>query len=50
MESHPIAKFDCFYLETPGGQNSYLYLNVVLFFKASVNYTSVAVEDSCFTA
>jgi hypothetical protein len=30
------------YLETSGGQNSNLYLNVVHFFNASVNYTSMA--------
>jgi hypothetical protein len=30
------------YLETPGGQSSILYLNVVHFFNASVNLTSVA--------
>ncbi len=29
-------------LETSGGQSSNLYLNVVHFFKANVNYTSVA--------
>ncbi len=31
-----------FYLETPGGQNSDLYLNIVHFLNISVNYTSVA--------
>jgi hypothetical protein len=30
------------YLQTPGGQCSNLYLNVVHFFNASVNYMSVA--------
>jgi hypothetical protein len=30
------------YLETSGGQNSNLYLNVVHFFNTSVNLTSVA--------
>ncbi len=30
------------YLETSGGQSSNLYLNVVLFFNTSVNWTSVA--------
>ncbi len=31
-----------YYLKTPGGQSSNLYLNVVHFFNISVNYTSVA--------
>ncbi len=31
-----------FYLETSGGQNSNLYLNVALIFNISVNQTSVA--------
>jgi len=30
------------YLETPGGQNYNLYINVVHFFNTSVNYISVA--------
>jgi len=30
------------YLETPGGQSSYVYLSVVHFFNTSVNQTSVA--------
>ncbi len=30
------------HLETPGGQSSNLYLNVVNFLNTSVNYTSVA--------
>jgi hypothetical protein len=38
------------YLETTGGQSSNLYLNVVHFFNASVNLTSVAAQDSCFPA
>jgi len=36
------------YLETSGGQSSYLYLNVVHFFNTSVS-TSVAALDSCFS-
>jgi len=36
------------YLETSGGQSSYLYLNVVHFINNSVNYTSEAAKDSCF--
>jgi hypothetical protein len=39
-----------FYFESSGGQKSNLYLNVVHFFNASVNYTSVAAKDSCFPA
>jgi hypothetical protein len=35
-------------LETSGGQSSYLYLNAVHFFNISVNWTSVAAQDSCF--
>jgi hypothetical protein len=31
-----------FYLETSSGQNSNLYSNIVQFFNAGVNYTSVA--------
>jgi hypothetical protein len=31
-----------YYLETPGGQNSNLYLNGVHFLNTSVNWTSVA--------
>ncbi len=31
-----------FYLETSGGQNSNLHLNIVYFFNTSVNETSVA--------
>jgi len=38
------------YLETSGGQSSNLYLNVVLFFNTSVNWTSVAAYNSCFPA
>jgi len=38
------------YLETSGGQNCDLYLNVVHFFNTSVNETSVAAQDSCFPA
>ncbi len=38
------------YSETPGGQSSNLHLNVVHFFNTSINYTSVAAEDSCFPA
>ncbi len=30
------------YLETSGGESSYLYLKAVHFFNTSVNYTSVA--------
>ncbi len=37
-------------LETSGGQSSNLHLNVVHFFNASVNWTSVAAQDSCFPA
>ncbi len=37
-------------LETSGGQSSILYLNVVNFSNTSVNWTSVAVYDSCFPA
>ncbi len=36
------------YLETSGGQSYNLYLNVVHFFNASLNQTSVTAEDSCF--
>ena len=39
-----------FYLETSGGQNSNLYLNAVQFFNTRAIYTSVAAQDSCFTA
>ncbi len=38
------------YLETSGGQNSNLYLNVVHFFNTGVNKTSVAAKDNCFLA
>ncbi len=38
------------YLETSGGQNSTLYLNVIHFFNTSVNKTFVAAYDSCFPA
>ncbi len=38
------------YLDTSGGQNSNLYLNVDHFFNTSVNWTSVAAEDCCFPA
>ncbi len=37
-----------FYLETSGSQSYSLYLYVVNLFNASVNYTSVAAEESCF--
>ncbi len=37
------------YLDTSGGQSSNLNLNVVHFFNTSVNYTSVAALDSCFS-
>jgi hypothetical protein len=37
------------FLETSGGQSSNLYFNVVHFFNASVNWTSVANEDSFFS-
>jgi hypothetical protein len=33
------------YLETPGGQSSNLYLNVVHIFNTSVNMTFVTAED-----
>jgi hypothetical protein len=39
-----------FFLDTSGGQNSNLYLNVVHFFNTNVNYTSVATKDNCFPA
>jgi hypothetical protein len=49
MEQHALKNVNnClntniyFFLETYGGQNSNLYLNVVHFFKTSVNWTSVA--------
>jgi hypothetical protein len=49
MEEHTLKDINsCFntnkysYLETPGGQSSNLYLNVVQFFNISVNYISVA--------
>jgi hypothetical protein len=38
------------YLKASGGQSSNAYLNVVHFFSTSVNKTSVAAEDYCFTA
>jgi len=38
------------YLETSGGESSNLYLNVVHFFNTRVNETSVAAQDSCFSA
>jgi hypothetical protein len=38
------------YLEASGGQSFNSYLNVVHFFNASVNKTSVAAEDNCFPA
>jgi hypothetical protein len=38
------------YLETSGGKSYNLYWNVVHFFNNSVNYTSVAAQDSCFPA
>jgi len=38
------------YLETSGGQNSTLYLNVVHFFNNTVNKTSVKAYDTCFPA
>jgi hypothetical protein len=36
------------YLNTSGGQNYNLYLNVVYFFNTSVEQTTVAAYDSCF--
>jgi hypothetical protein len=36
------------YLETSGGQSSNLYLNVVHFFNASVNWTPLAAYDNYF--
>jgi hypothetical protein len=39
-----------FMKEIPGGQSSNQYLNVVHFFNASVNYTSVSALNSCFPA
>jgi hypothetical protein len=38
------------YLETSGGQNSNLHLNVAHFFNTSVNVIFVAAYDSCFPA
>ncbi len=38
------------YLDTSGGKSYNLCLNVVHFFNTSVNYTSVAAQDSCFPA
>jgi hypothetical protein len=38
------------YLETSCGQSFNSYLNVVHFFNASVNKTSVVAEDYCFPA
>ncbi len=38
------------YLETPGGQSLNQYLNVVHFFNTGVNQTSVAAQDSHFSA
>jgi hypothetical protein len=40
----------CSYLETSGGQSSNLYLNYDHLFNTSVNKTSVAAYDSCFSA
>jgi hypothetical protein len=37
-------------LETSGGQNYNLYLNVVHLFYTSVNKTSAAAQESCFPA
>ncbi len=49
MEHHALKNVNIhlntniyYYLETPDGQSSNLYLNVVLFFNISVNYTTVA--------
>jgi len=49
MEQHNLKNVNNFlntniysYIETSGGQSSYLCLNVVHFFNTSVNYTSVA--------
>ncbi len=49
MEQHALKNVKsgwntktAFYLDTSGGENSILYLNVVHFFNTSVNYTSVA--------
>ncbi len=39
-----------YYLETSGGQSYNPYLNVVNFFNTSLNQTSVAAQDSCFSA
>jgi hypothetical protein len=38
------------YLETPGGQSSNPYLNIVNFFNKRVDYKPVAAQDSCFPA
>ncbi len=58
MEQHTFKNVNCcwntkitFYLETSGGQNNNnLYLKVVHFFNTSVNQTSVAAQDSVFSA
>ncbi len=49
MEHHTLKNINCClninnysYLDTYGGQSPNLYLNVVHFFNASVNYKSVA--------
>jgi len=39
-----------YFIETSSGQSSNLCLNVLYFFNASVNYMSVAAQDSCFPA
>ncbi len=39
-----------FCLEPSGGQKSNLYLYFVHFFNTSINQTSAAAQDSCFTA
>ncbi len=38
------------YLEASGGKSSIPYLNVVISFNTSINQTSVAEYDSCFSA
>jgi hypothetical protein len=57
MEEHALNNVNNYwntnislYLEKSGGQISNLYLNVAHFFNTSVNKTSVAAQDSCFSA
>jgi hypothetical protein len=57
MEQHTLKNVNncwntniSFYLETSGGQCSFLYLNVVHFFNIGVLLMSVAAEDSYFPA